>query len=105
MPTLDWVSLYSNNLALVNLLPSNISTPLCADWWFYISRDYTQGYGIYKGTHCKFDLIRSAANKKLVANHATNTDDILWPNKNDVRSLTDQIHKLKLGGPNGPGVG
>ena len=44
---------------------------------------------------CSFDRIRLPANKKLLANHVTNTDG-LWLNMNNVRPLIDQAYKLKL---------
>ena len=94
--------LSSNNLTAVNLLPSNLSDPLCTDW-FYVGHECTKEYGMCNEVHCNFDLIRSPANKKLVVDHVTNIDG-LWFNKNDVRSITQQAHKANLGGPNGPGT-
>ena len=50
-----------------------------------------------------FDRVTNTLDKKKLADHVAATDGI-WFNKLLVRSLIDTAHKVKLGGPDGPGT-
>jgi len=41
------------------------------------------------------------SDKKKICDHVANTEG-LWFNKDNVHFLTENLHKLKLGGPSGP---
>ena len=84
------------------LLPNNLSTPLCVDWMF-VGRKCGHPYGLCESMHFRFDNIRDASDKKKVADHVAQTNG-LWFNKSDVKSLTDALHKAKLGDANGCGT-
>jgi hypothetical protein len=83
-------------------MPTNCSYPICPDF-IYVGLECTKGYGTCDKIHASFDRITCATDKKLIADHVTNTEG-LWFNKSSVRSLTEDSHKLNLGGPNGPGT-
>jgi uncharacterized membrane protein YgcG len=97
-PSNELGSLYCLPTA-TNLLPTNTSADYCADW-FYVGKSCNKAYGTCSG-HFKFDYIRHAGDKKKIADHVANSPD-LWFNQADVRTLTEDMHKLHLGGSDGP---
>ena len=90
--TTNWVLSTQKKLNAVNLMPTNCRYPICIDW-IYVGRECTKPYGTCNKVHDGFDQTTCAADKKIIADHVTNTKGI-WFNKNSVRSLTEQSHKL-----------
>ena len=83
------------------LLPDGLSESICANW-IYFGKQCNAAYGHCSAMHKNFDCMRSH-NRKLLADHVVANNN-LWFDRRNVRSLTEEVHKLKLGGPGGPGT-
>ena len=79
---------------MTNLLPDGLSRRYCADWMF-VGKECMAGWSLCSGLYCRFDTIREAGNKAMIADHVSSTDGLFF-NENDVRSLTAPAHKAKL---------
>ena len=63
-----------------------------------------KGWGECNYQHVSLDRMNhDLDDKKKICDHVANTEG-LWFNKASVKSLTEQLHKAKLGGPDGPGT-
>ncbi len=77
-----------------NLLPRGTSLVYCADWMF-VGRECSAGYGMCHRQHTRFDHIRIADDKAMIADHITVTEGLFF-SRRDVRSLTKDHQKRKL---------
>ncbi len=82
--------------------PDTTTKKYCVGW-MCVGRECTRGYNQCEGKHYRFDQIPVAGDKKILADYVASTDS-MWFNERDVRSLTEDSHKAKLGDSSGYGT-
>ena len=86
-----------------SILPTGLAKPACVNW-ICMGKSCRKGWGECNYQHVSLDRMNhDLDDKKKICDHVANTEG-LWFNKASVKSLTEQLHKAKLGGPDGPGT-
>ena len=85
------------------ILPTGLTKSVCINW-ICMGKSCRKGWGECNHQHVSLDRMNhDLDDKQKICDHVANTEG-LWFNKASVKSLTEQPHKAKLGGPDGPGT-